>query len=171
MSCVADLRPRPHRGLQDLARHAPTPRTGSRSTGSPSADALINLHCFFDRITEWGYPDAPTAPLIFAGDLPITDEPLPRFLDDAAAAKLLRAARADPDPLSRLIVELLARTGMRKGELLALTVDAVVQIGSAYWLRSRSASCTTTATSRCTPSSKNCSTTGWPTGPAACAPT
>jgi integrase/recombinase XerD len=34
-----------------------------------------------------------------------------------------------------LIVELLARTGIRRGELLALTVDAVVQIGSAYWLR------------------------------------
>jgi hypothetical protein len=33
------------------------------------------------------------------------------------------------------VVELLARTGMRKGELLALTTDAVVQIGSAYWLR------------------------------------
>ncbi len=32
-------------------------------------------------------------------------------------------------------MELLARTGMRKGELLALTVDAVVQIGSAFWLR------------------------------------
>src|SRR5206468_10170861 len=74
-------------------------------------------------------------PLVFAGDLPIVDKPLPRFLDDAAAAKLLRAARADPDPLSRLIVELLARTGIRRGELRALTVDAVVQIGSAYWLR------------------------------------
>jgi integrase len=60
---------------------------------------------------------------------------LPRFLDDAAATKLLRAARVEPDPFARLVVELLARTGMRKGELLALTVDAVVQIGSAYWLR------------------------------------
>ena len=76
----------------------------------------------------------PAAP-IFPGDLPITDEPLPRFLDDAAATKLLRAARADPDPFVRLAVEFLARTGMRKGELLDLTVDAVVQIGSAYWLR------------------------------------
>ena len=63
------------------------------------------------------------------------DKPLPRFLDDAAATKLMRASRADPDPLSRLIVELLARTGIRKGELLGLTVDAVVQIGSAFWLR------------------------------------
>jgi len=72
---------------------------------------------------------------MFTGDLPIIDKPLPRFLDDAAAAKLRRATRADTDPLSRLIVELLARTGIRRGELLALTVDAVVQIGSAYWLR------------------------------------
>lgn len=47
----------------------------------------------------------------------------------------MRASRADSDSLSRLIVELLARTGIRKSELLALTVDAVVQIGSAFWLR------------------------------------
>ena len=111
-----------------------------RYTGKPLnrisiKNRLINLHCFFDRITEWGYPNPPRRPLIFAGDLPIVDKPLPRFLDDAAATKLMRASRADPDPLSRLIVELLARTGIRKGELLGLTVDAVVQIGSAFWLR------------------------------------
>jgi site-specific recombinase XerD len=111
-----------------------------RYTGKPLnrvsvKNRLINLHCFFDRITEWGYPNPPQRPLIFAGDLPIVDKPLPRFLDDAAATKLMRASRADPDPLSRLIVELLARTGIRKSELLGLTVDAVVQIGSAYWLR------------------------------------
>jgi integrase len=111
-----------------------------RYTGKPLSrvsikNRLINLHCFFDRITEWGYPDPPQRPLIFAGDLPILDKPLPRFLDDAAATKLMRASRADPDPLSRLIVELLARTGIRKSELLTLTVDAVVLIGSAFWLR------------------------------------
>lgn len=112
----------------------------ARFTGKPLhrnsiKGRLINLHCFFDRVTEWGYPDPPQRPLIFAGDLPIVDKPLPRFLDDAAATKLMRASRSDPDPLSRLIVELLARTGIRKGELLGLTVDAVVQIGSAFWLR------------------------------------
>jgi site-specific recombinase XerD len=111
-----------------------------RYTGKPLSrisikNRLINLHCFFDRTTEWDYPSAPQRPLIFAGDLPIVDKPLPRFLDDAAATKLMRASRADPDPLSRLIVELLARTGIRKSELLGLTVDAVVQIGSAFWLR------------------------------------
>ncbi len=96
---------------------------------------LSTLRCFFERITEWDYPDAPPRPLLFAGDLPIPDQPLPRFLDDAASAKLLRAARADPDPFTRLVIELLARTGLRKGELMALAIDAVVQIGSAYWLR------------------------------------
>ncbi len=112
----------------------------ARPSGPPLAkpsikNTLINLRCFFTRITEWGYPDTPSRPLLFDADLPILDRPLPRFLDDAAATKLLRAARAEPDPFTRLVVELLARTGMRKGELLALTVDAVVQIGSAFWLR------------------------------------
>jgi len=58
-----------------------------------------------------------------------------RRLDDPAAAKLARATRAEPDPVARLCVEILARTGVRLSELLGLTVDAVVQIGSAYWLR------------------------------------
>jgi integrase len=96
---------------------------------------LLTLRCFFERIAEWGYDDAPSRPLIFQGDLPLPDESLPRFIDDAASAKLLRAARADDDPFVRLVVELLARTGLRRGELMRLTVDAVVQIGSAYWLR------------------------------------
>jgi site-specific recombinase XerD len=110
-------------------------RTGRPLHRSSIRSRLITLHCFFVRITEWGYPDPPPRPLVFAGDFPIIDTPLPRFLDDGAAAKLLREARADVDPLARLIVELLARTGMRLSELRALTVDAVVQIGSAYWLR------------------------------------
>ena len=33
---------------------------------------------------------------MFSGDLPVRDEPLPRFIDDAAATKLLQAARATP---------------------------------------------------------------------------
>ena len=96
---------------------------------------LIALRCCFERITEWGYEDAPPRPLIFGGDFPIANQPLPRFIDDAASAKLLRVARCDPDPFVRLAIEMLARTGLRKGELMALTIDAVVQIGSSYWLR------------------------------------
>jgi hypothetical protein len=47
----------------------------------------------------------------------------------------MAAARASADPRDRLVVELLARTGMRAGELTDLEADAVVLIGKAYWLR------------------------------------
>src|SRR5215203_5315092 len=72
-----------------------------RYTGRPLdrttiKNRLINLHCFFDRVTEWGYPNPPQRPLIFTGDLPIVDKPLPRFLDDAAATKLMRTSRPRP---------------------------------------------------------------------------
>ncbi len=113
----------------------PSARTGKPLARTSIKEQLINLGCFFDRTTDWGYPDAPTRPLLFVGDLPRIDRPLPRFLDDPAAAKLARATRVETDPLARLCVEILARTGIRLSELLGLTVDAVVQIGSAYWLR------------------------------------
>jgi hypothetical protein len=32
---------------------------------------LSHLRSFFDRIIEWGYPDAPTRNPVFAGDMPI----------------------------------------------------------------------------------------------------
>ena len=103
--------------------------------------------------------------LVFAGDFPIRDEPLPRFLDDAAAAKLLAAAHSDPDPFNRLCVEVLARTGMRKGEFLDLTIDAVVQIGSAFWLRVPLGKLHNDRYIPLHPQLKQCSTTGSPTDP------
>lgn len=94
-----------------------------------------HLHTFFTRIIEWGYDDVPARIPVYASDRPRLDKPLPKFLDDAQAVAFMNAARQLPDPLDRLIVIALARTGMRRGELLGLTVDAVVQIGTGYWLR------------------------------------
>ncbi len=96
---------------------------------------LGHLRSFFARIIEWDYDDAPARVPVLLGDFPIRNRALPRFLDDPAAGKLLTAARGLPDLFDRVVVEMLARTGMRRGELLGLTVDAVVQIGSAFWLR------------------------------------
>ena len=90
---------------------------------------------FFERIIEWDWPDAPARNPVIAGDIPKKPEPLPKFLDDRAAARLMAAARASADPRDRLVVELLARTGMRAGELADLDADAVVQIGAGHWLR------------------------------------
>jgi len=93
------------------------------------------LRMFFERIIEWDWPDAPARNPVFYGDLPLRPEPLPKFLPDPDAAKLMAAARADSDPRRRLVVEMLSRTGMRAGELCDLAADAVVRIGDGHWLR------------------------------------
>ena len=68
---------------------------------------------FFERIIEWDWDDAPARVPIFAGDIPKKDEPLPKFLDDPTFARFMPAARSEKRMLTRLAVELLARTGMR----------------------------------------------------------
>jgi hypothetical protein len=47
-----------------------------------------------------------------AGDVPKKPEPLPKFPGDRDAARLMAAARASADSRDRLVVELLARTGI-----------------------------------------------------------
>jgi site-specific recombinase XerD len=95
---------------------------------------LGTLRMFFLRITEWGWDDAPPQVPMFPGDLPRTDHPLPKALDDAAAAKLLRAACNDRRMLVRVTVEMLLRTGLRVSEYTGLRADAVVHIGAGPWL-------------------------------------
>jgi integrase len=131
--CIADLR-RAHIEAYKLHLSTRPSARGGRLSKTSLAEHLGTLRTCFERLTEWGGDDVPARVLVFSGDLPIRDEPLPRFLDDAAFTKLLQAARAADDPFVRLCVEFLARTGLRKGEFLDLTVDSVVQIGAAYWL-------------------------------------
>ena len=131
---VADLR-RSHIESYKLHLHQRPSHTGKPLAKHSLVNHLGVLRGCFDRLAEWGSTDAPAGVLVFSGDLPRLDDPLPRFLDDGAATKLLQAARSDEDPFVRLAVEFLARTGMRKGEFVDLTVDSIVQIGSAYWLR------------------------------------
>lgn len=96
---------------------------------------ICMLRMFFIRIIEWDWSDAPARVPIFFGDVPKRDEPLPRFLDDADYVKFMRALSDEPRIHRRLAIELLARTGMRVGELCDLDADAVTQIGDAHWLR------------------------------------
>jgi site-specific recombinase XerD len=115
---------------------AARPRSGG-GTISPEThrQRLRMLRAFFERIIEWDWVEAPARNPVLGGDIPKKPEPLPRFLDDQDAAKLMVAARASSDPRDRLVVELLARTGMRASELAGLEADAVVQIGANHWLR------------------------------------
>jgi site-specific recombinase XerD len=98
------------------------------------AHRLGTLRMFFIRIDEWGWDDAPPRVPMFPGDLPRLDRPLPKALDDATAAKLLRAAQADRRMLVRVTVEMLLRTGLRVSEYTTLPASAVVVIGAGPWL-------------------------------------
>jgi integrase len=112
-------------------------RPGRKTTVSPRtiAHQLGILRTFFERIIEWGYEDAPARVPIFNGDIPAVDEPLPRALDDPTAARFMAALATDPNPRRRLMVELLARTGIRVSELAGLADDPVVHIAGTHWLR------------------------------------
>ena len=96
---------------------------------------LSMLRTFFERIIEWDYDDAPARLPIYSTDFPALDEALPKFLDDPTAAKFMAALAIDPNRRRRLMVELLARTGMRVGELAALEDDAMVRQGDLHQLR------------------------------------
>ena len=91
---------------------------------------------FFERIIEWDWPDAPIRNPIIDGDIPPRPEPLPKFLDDRDAAKVMAAARAASDPRDRIVVEVLARTGLRASELRDLDVAAGFRSFTNYRLRS-----------------------------------
>ena len=106
----------------------------ARLTPNTIAHRLGNLRMFFIRIEEWGWDDAPDRIPILLGDLPRQDHPLPKALDDAAAAKLLRAAQTQRRMLVRVVCEVLLRTGLRVSELVNLRADAIVQIGPGHWL-------------------------------------
>jgi site-specific recombinase XerD len=106
----------------------------ARLTSATIAHRLGTLRMFFVRIDEWGWDEAPARVPMFPGDLPRQDHPLPKGLDDAAAAKLLRAAQVDRRLLVRVTVEVLLRTGLRVSEYTGLRADAVVQIGAGPWL-------------------------------------
>ena len=115
---------------------AAQPRAGGQAiTAETHRQRIRTVRAFFERIIEWDWPDAPARNPVIAGDIPKKPEPLPKFLDDRDAARLMTAARASADPRDRLVVELLARTGMRAGELAGLDANAVVRIGAGHWLR------------------------------------
>jgi site-specific recombinase XerD len=105
-----------------------------RLTPATIAHRLGTLRMFFVRLDEWGWDEAPPRVPMFPGDLPRQDHPLPKALDDASAARLLRAAQNDKRLLVRVTVEMLLRTGLRVSEYTSLRADAVVHIGAGPWL-------------------------------------
>ena len=100
-----------------------------RATPATLAHRLGTLRMFFVRIAEWDWPDAPNRLPIIPGDLPKQDHPLPKALDDAAAAKLLRAAHDQRRMLvdAKDILTVIPRKGARSRQGAAANETAVDQ--------------------------------------------
>ena len=96
---------------------------------------LRMIRIFLERLIEWDWPEAHRRNPILHGDIPPRPEPLPKFLSDEDAAKLVAAAHAHRLPRYRLVVLMLCRTGMRASELCDLADDAITVLGDAPWLR------------------------------------
>lgn len=134
LSCVADIE-RSHVEAFKIWQRAQTGRNGKPYKEASFRRRMSLLKMFFIRITEWDWDDTPARVPIFFGDVPQRDESLPKFLDDGDYTKFMRALADEPTLFRRLAVEMLARTGMRVGELCDLEHDAVTIIGNEPWLR------------------------------------
>jgi site-specific recombinase XerD len=109
--------------------------TGPTLAKNTQRQRLRMIRIFFDRLIEWDWPEAHRRNPILHGDIPPRPVPLPKFLSDEDAAKLLATAKAHRLPRYRLVVEMLSRTGMRATELCELAADAVIVRDESHWLR------------------------------------
>jgi len=118
---------RPWRGR--VARDQPVSRALSKRT-------VIDLRCFLDDITLWGWADRPPARMLFPADIPRLSRPLPRALAPDADRDLMAAIGRLDDPFARIGLTLLRGTGLRLGELLDLELDCIWDSAShGSWLK------------------------------------
>jgi site-specific recombinase XerD len=118
---------RPWRGR--VARDQPVSQALSKRT-------VIDLRCFLDDITLWGWADRPPARMLFPADIPRLDRPLPRALAPDADRDLMAAIGRLDDPFARTGLILLRGTGLRLGELLDLELNCIWDSAShGSWLK------------------------------------
>ena len=112
---------RPWRGW--LARDKPVAASVSKRT-------VVDLRCFFDDLAVWGWAQRPPRQLVYAGDIPRLDRPLPRALPPDVDRDLMAAVADLADPFARHGLAILRGTGMRLGELLDLELDCLWDFGN-----------------------------------------
>ena len=118
---------RPWRGR--VARDQPVGQALSKRT-------VIDLRCFLDDMTLWGWADRPPARMLFPAGIPRLDRPLPRALAPDADRDLMAAIGRLDDPFARIGLTLLRGTGLRLGELLDLELDCIWDSAShGSWLK------------------------------------
>ena len=135
-SCVtvADIG-RPH--IEDFkCWQAARPGKGGKPLSTTTIRHRLGfLRTFFERIIEWDYDDAPARLPIHSSDFPPSTNHCPGSWTIRRRPSSWPHWPTIPTVSRRLMVELLARTGMRVGELAALEDDAMVRLGDIRQLR------------------------------------
>lgn len=90
-----------------------------------SKRVVVDLRAFFDDLAVWGWAERPTRRLLFPGDIPRLDRPLPRALAPQVDRDLMAAVAGLDDLFARCALTILRGTGMRLGELLDLELDCL----------------------------------------------
>jgi integrase len=100
------------------------------------AHAATTLRNFLDDVAAWGWADAPRRRLMFATDIPRQPDTLPRALPPDVDHALMAAVGELDDPFARAAITILRHTGLRRGELLDLELDCLMDFGpTGTWLR------------------------------------
>jgi site-specific recombinase XerD len=103
---------------------------------SEKKTVVLDVKCFFEQITEWGWAESPQRSLVFKSDLPKVDYLLPRYIPKEQEERLMEGVRTLEDPVQRYGLLILRATGMRIGELVDLELDCVHHVpGKGAWLK------------------------------------
>jgi len=101
-----------------------------------SKRVVVDLRAFFDDLAVWGWAERPTRRLLFSGDIPRLDRPLPRALAPDVDRDLMATVTRLDDLFARCGLTILRGTGMRLGELLDLELDCLWNSAShGTWLK------------------------------------
>lgn len=101
------------------------PRTKMPLASSTKRVILSTLSTFFEEIAQGQWEDAPSRPLLYAGDLPKRPMHVPRYIPEEELAPLMEEIRHLPCPYQRAALLIARWSGARRGEIRRLSVDCL----------------------------------------------
>jgi len=111
-------------------------RGGGPISASERRARVLAISVFLNRISEWGWPEAPERRLLFASDIPKLPRPLPRYLPPDADRLLVHSLEGSENRLYADALLLQRACGLRIGELCDLELDCVHEVPSqGAWLK------------------------------------
>ncbi len=101
------------------------PRTGRPYATLTKRGRLAGLTVFFRNVTAWRWEDAPTYPVVAAGDLPKIPQRMPRYVPEPELTQLMDGVRALECPYQRAALLIARWCGARRDEIRRLAHDCL----------------------------------------------